>query len=63
MFTGELTVSTDRLEQALLARERLITRLRTEQSKLLRRLDEAQVQHSDGARTLKEWVAARPAWM
>jgi hypothetical protein len=59
MFAGDLTDSTDRLEQALLARERLITWLRTEQAKLLRRLDEAQVHHSDGARTLKEWVAAR----
>jgi hypothetical protein len=59
MFEGEIKASVDRLEQALLARERLITKLRVEQTMLLRRLDRAQVRQSDGARSLREWVAAR----
>jgi hypothetical protein len=59
MFEGEINVSVDRLEQQLIARERLITKLRVEQTALLRRLDQAQVRQSDGARSLKEWVAAR----
>jgi hypothetical protein len=59
MFEGEITTSVDRLEQVLLDGERLITRIRARQATALRRLDRAQVQQSDGARSLKEWVAAR----
>ncbi len=53
----DLTV--DELETELLARERVIGRLRAEQLELLRDLDAAQVAVADGCRTMVEWVSGR----
>ncbi len=49
----------DELETALVARERVIGKLRAEQLALLRHLDTAQITCIDGTRTLAEWVAGR----
>jgi hypothetical protein len=49
----------DHLEQELVARERVIARLRSQQALLLRELDQAQVATMDGARSMHEWTASR----
>lgn len=49
----------DALEQQLLESERLIGEVRRRQADVIRRLDQAQVTLTDGARTLTEWVAGR----
>lgn len=54
-----MEITVDTLEQAFLADERSIARLRARQAAVLAELDRAQVQAIDGARTLAEWVAAR----
>ncbi|MEA2003102.1 MAG: HNH endonuclease [Actinomycetota bacterium] len=59
MLNVDLDTPIDTLERELIARERLITRLRCEQTELLRILDVAQVHHMDGAATLREWTRAR----
>ena len=52
-------VSTDFLEQQLIADERQIGRLRARQMAVLEQLDVRQVATSDGSRSLREWVASR----
>jgi len=53
------SVTTDRLEQVLLAGEAQVARIRATQMRLLTEIDRRQIPISDGARTLTEWAAAR----
>jgi len=60
METAEpTTVTTDRLEQALVEGEASIARIRASQIRLLSEIDARQVPLGDGCRNLSEWVAAR----
>jgi hypothetical protein len=52
-------VSTDEIEQRLMAAERLIDRLREQQLHDLEELDRRQAATADGCISLSEWVAAR----
>ncbi|MGH3650963.1 MAG: hypothetical protein ACRDU9_09675, partial [Acidimicrobiia bacterium] len=52
-------LSTDSIEQQLIADERLIARLRARQMAGLAELDTRQVATADGSRSLSEWAAAR----
>ncbi len=57
---SDLTGSTtDALEQRLVAAERLIARLRADQTRVLRIMDAGQVPTGDGYRSLGDWTAAR----
>jgi hypothetical protein len=49
----------DELETELLTCEAAIGRLRVHQAKLLRELREVEIHHVDGARSMKDWTAAR----
>jgi hypothetical protein len=51
--------TTDALEQRLVAAERLIARLRADQTRILRIIDARQVPSGDGYRSLGDWTAAR----
>lgn len=51
--------SIDRIEQALLAEEELVSRARARQMMLLAVADQLQVASADGCRSLGEWVTAR----
>lgn len=51
--------STDDIEVRLVAAERMISRLRTEQAALLAEVDRRQVPMADGCRSLSEWAAGR----
>jgi hypothetical protein len=51
--------TTDALEQRLVAAERLIARLRADQTRVLRIMDARQVPTGDGYRSLGDWTAAR----
>ena len=53
------SVTTDQLEQDFIADERLIGRLRARQAIRLAELDQRQVHHGDGCRTMAEWVSSR----
>ncbi len=59
MFNQAIDGPIDYLEQELVARERVIARLRSQQASLLRALDAAQVATMDGARSMQEWTASR----
>lgn len=59
MFDQAIDRPIDHLEQELVARERVIACLRSEQASLLRRLDAAQVATMDGVRSMQEWAASR----
>jgi hypothetical protein len=60
METIDLTaVTTDRLEQVLLAGKATVARVRATQIQVLTELDERQVPIGDGSRNLAEWLAAR----
>jgi hypothetical protein len=60
METVELaSVTTDRIEQALLRGEATVARIRATQMRLLTEIDRRQVPMGDGARSLQEWAAAR----
>ena len=52
-------VSLDTLEQELLACEALISRVRAHQAGVVRTLDAAQVNTTDGSRSMLDWIAAR----
>lgn len=52
-------LSTDALEQQLIADEQLIARLRARQMAVLEELDVRQIATADGSRSLSEWVASR----
>ena len=52
-------VSADEIEVRLVASERLISRLRTEQATLLAEVDRRQLPLADGCRSLSEWAAGR----
>lgn len=52
-------VSTDAIEQQLMADEQSIARLRARQMVLLEELDIRQIATADGSRSLSEWVASR----
>ena len=52
-------ISTDALEQQLVADERSIARLRARQMALLEELDVRQAATADGSHSLSEWVASR----
>jgi hypothetical protein len=49
----------DQLETELLTCEAAIGRLRAHQAELLRELGEIEIHHVDGARSMKDWAAAR----
>jgi hypothetical protein len=49
----------DQLESGLLTCEAAIGRLRAHQAELLRELREIEIHHVDGARSMKDWTAAR----
>lgn len=53
------TLSTDALEQRLIANEAARSRLAGEDLEILEELDRRQVATGDGAKSLSEWVAAR----
>lgn len=57
MSLGRL--STDELEQQIVADETMVARLRARQMAILEELDTRQVATGDGARSLSEWLAAR----
>lgn len=52
-------LSTDSIEQQLVADERLVARLRARQISALAELDVRQVASADGSRSLGEWAASR----
>lgn len=52
-------LTTDSIEQQIIADERVIARLRARQVACLAELDTRQVATADGSRSLSEWVAAR----
>jgi hypothetical protein len=52
-------LTTDSIEQQLIADERVIARLRARQIACLAELDTRQVATADGSRSLSEWVSAR----
>jgi len=52
-------VTTDRIEQELIAFEALIGRVRARQVRLLREIDRRQVPGADGCASLKEWATGR----
>ena len=56
---GHDSISTDDIEYRLLAAERLIAQLRSEQAGLVIELDRRQVPLADGCRSLTEWLAGR----
>lgn len=57
--TGVEEVEAERLEAELTAAEAEISRLRSRQAQLLRRLEGLQVDVRDGSRLMGEWVASR----
>src|SRR5919106_3532939 len=61
MFVGMRfdQLTTDELEQRVVAAERLIGQLRGQQLQDLEELDRRQVATGDGCKSLSEWVAAR----
>lgn len=59
MLAPTTDVSLDTLEQELIACEALVSRVRSRQAELLRILDGAQVNATDGSRSMLDWTAAR----
>ena len=59
MLKMDSSATVDDLEQDLLAREAMISRLRQQQADLLALLDAMQVDQTDGCRSLQEWTRSR----
>ena len=59
MIATTTDVPLDTLEQELIACEALVSRARSRQAELLRILDGAQVNATDGSRSMLDWTAAR----
>jgi hypothetical protein len=59
MLATTTDVPLDTLEQELIACEALVSRVRSRQAELLRILDGAQVNATDGSRSMLDWTAAR----
>jgi len=59
MLAPTTDVPLDTLEQELIACEALVSRARSRQAELLRILDGAQVDATDGSRSMLDWTAAR----